>query len=72
MARHPVDAASLIAGLAFVVIGVVSLVGDLSFGDQANLVWPVLLGALGLGLVLSSRRTSRPAPVDGWEPADER
>ena len=55
MARHPLDIASLVAGLAFVLIGVVALVGDLSFRSQANLVWPVLLAALGLSLLLSNR-----------------
>jgi uncharacterized membrane protein HdeD (DUF308 family) len=55
VARHPLDVASLVAGLAFVLIGVVSLVGDLSFRSQTNLMWPVLLAALGLSLLLSNR-----------------
>ena len=61
MARHPLDTTSLLAGLAFVLLGFVTLVGDPSFGDQAGLVWPVLLAALGASLLLSGiRRGGRP------------
>ncbi len=57
MARHRLDPASLVAGLAFVVVGLVIVIGDLSFGEQADLVWPLLLGALGTGLLLTSLST---------------
>jgi len=61
VARHPLDTTSLLAGLAFVLLGFVSLVGNPSFGDQAGLVWPVLLAAFGASLVLSGiRRGARP------------
>ena len=61
MARHPLDTTSLLAGIAFVLLGFVTLVGDPSFGDQAGLVWPVLLAALGASLLLSGiRRGVRP------------
>lgn len=75
MARHPLDATSLLAGLAFVLLGFVSLVGDPSFGDQAGLVWPVLLAAFGASLLLSGiRRGARPtveaAPVEGVDGGD--
>ena len=61
MARHPLDTTSLLAGLAFMLLGFVTLVGDPSFGDQAGLVWPVLLAALGASLLLSGiRRGVRP------------
>ena len=59
MARHPLDPASLVAGVAFVVIGTIALLADLSFGEQADLVWPLLLGALGTALLLSSRAAGR-------------
>ena len=70
MARHPLDPGSLVAGLAFLVIGAIALVGDLSFGAQADLVWPVLLAALGLGLLLSSRSGSGAERTDGEQALD--
>lgn len=70
MARHPLDTTSLLAGLAFVLLGFVTLVGDPSFGDQAGLVWPVLLAALGASLLLSGiRRGARTKAEEA--PADE-
>ncbi len=60
MARR-LDTTSLVAGLAFVVIGLVSLLTDLSFKAQVNLVWPVLLAALGLALLLPDRGDGDPA-----------
>ena len=61
MARHPLDTTSLLAGLAFVLLGFVTLVGHPSLGDQARVVWPVLLAALGASLLLSGiRRGVRP------------
>lgn len=56
MARRPLDVPTLVAGIAFAVIGLVSLLGDLSLEAQVNLVWPVLLAALGLSLLLPQRR----------------
>jgi hypothetical protein len=50
------DPTSLIAGIAFTIIGLVSLVGDLSLAAHVNLVWPVLLAALGLSLLAPLRR----------------
>lgn len=55
MARRPLDVPTLVAGIAFAVIGLVSLLGDLSLEAQVNLVWPVLLAALGLSLLLPQR-----------------
>ena len=72
MARHPLDGASLVAGLAFILIGLLSQVGDLSFGDQANIVWPLLLAALGLGLLLSGRRRAAEAESGEAAAADAR
>lgn len=59
MARR-MDLTSLVAGTAFVVIGLVSLLGDLSLKAQVNLVWPVLLAALGISLLLPDHRRDEP------------
>lgn len=55
MARHPLDIASLAAGIAFVVIGVVALFGDLSLRAQLNVTWPLLLAVCGVALLASAR-----------------
>lgn len=59
MARR-MDLTSLVAGTAFVVIGLVSLLGDLSLKAQVNVVWPVLLAALGISLLLPDHRRDEP------------
>lgn len=58
MARR-LDLTSLVAGIAFAVIGLVSLLADLSLEAQVNLVWPVLLAALGVSLLLPDSRAER-------------
>lgn len=52
-----VDLVSLVAGVVVAVVWVAFAFGDLdSLGDQARVVWPTVLVAVGIGLLASSRR----------------
>jgi predicted lipid-binding transport protein (Tim44 family) len=63
--RHPLDAVSLVFGLAFTAAGLLFLAGQLDEALRLRWLWPVLLLALGAGILLDvSRRPreDRPAP----------
>lgn len=59
MGRHPLDPVSLVAGLAFVVLGTLWFAGDRE-EFVARIVWlgPALL--VGVGLVLVATTRNRP------------
>jgi hypothetical protein len=76
--RHPIDPLSFVLGAFFLTVGLVFAFG----GDASTLhvawFWPVVLGAVGVGLMLLTARTMRPrekaaSPVelDEETPADE-
>ena len=59
MRRHELDPVSLVFGFAFAGLGLVFLFGG---GDQAlrlRWVWPLLLLALGAGILYDLARTNR-------------
>lgn len=61
MHRHPIDAVSLVAGAIFAVIGVTFLLPGMAVGDLwAPELWPIVLVVLGVWLVASTLRRSRP------------
>lgn len=68
--RHRLDPTALLAGLAFVAVGVAFLAFDLdSLGDQARVLWPLLLLALGVALLLGGwQRARREVSEEGRTP----
>jgi hypothetical protein len=67
MRRHALDSVSLVFGFAFTAAGVLFFAGQLDQAVRLRWLWPVLLLALGLGILLDlgTRREQAPA-----EPAD--
>jgi hypothetical protein len=67
MRRHELDPISLVFGFAFTVAGALFLAGRLDQAVRLRWLWPLLLLALGLGVLLdlNARR-----PKGAAEPAD--
>jgi len=68
MRRHELDPVSLVFGFAFTSAGLLFLVGRLDQAVRLRWLWPLLLLALGLGVLLDLNARRPKAPV---EPADE-
>jgi hypothetical protein len=74
MRRHELDPVSLVFGFAFTSAGLLFLAGRLDQAVRLRWLWPVLLLALGLGVLLdlNTRRpkasAAPPAALDGAEP----
>ena len=68
MRRHELDPVSLVFGFAFSSAGLLFLVGRLDQAVRLRWLWPLLLLALGLGVLLDLNARRPKAPV---EPADE-
>lgn len=72
MKRHPFDPLSLIGGLAFVALGLAVLLRAVDFTlFDADWVWPGLLIAAGIGILLTlgSSRGQSPPEADHDESA---
>ena len=63
MRRHELDPVSLTFGFAFTALGLLFLVGRADQALRLHWVWPLLLLALGVGILLEVTR-SRPGPDD--------
>jgi hypothetical protein len=74
MRRHELDPVSLVFGFAFTAAGALFLAGRLDQAVRLRWLWPVLLLALGLGVLLdlNTRRPKAsaepPADLDEAEP----
>jgi hypothetical protein len=70
MRRHALDPVSLVFGFAFTAAGVLFLAGQLDQAIRLRWLWPVLLLALGLGILLDlgTRREQAPAHPAAAEP----
>jgi hypothetical protein len=71
--RHPLDPISLTFGFAFTGLGLLFLVGRADQALRLQWVWPLLLLALGAGILFDlSRGHGRPTPEPDPEapPAD--
>jgi hypothetical protein len=68
MRRHELDPVSLVFGFAFTSAGLLFLVGRLDQAVRLRWLWPLLLLALGLGVLLDLNARRPKASV---EPADE-
>jgi hypothetical protein len=71
--RHQLDPISLTFGFAFTGLGLLFLVGRADQALRLQWVWPLLLLALGAGILFDlSRGRGRPSPEPGPEapPAD--
>jgi hypothetical protein len=68
MRRHELDPVSLVFGFAFTSAGLLFLVGRLDQAVRLRWLWPLLLLALGLGVLLDLNARRPGAPV---EPANE-
>jgi hypothetical protein len=68
MRRHELDPVSLVFGFAFTAAGLLFLAGRVDQAVRLRWLWPLLLLALGLGILLdlSGRRTR--AAADAAEP----
>jgi hypothetical protein len=63
MRRHDLDPVSLVFGFAFTGLGLLFLIGQADQALRARWVWPLLLLALGAGILLDvTRNRSRPDP----------
>ena len=81
MSRRMPDPAGLIAGVAFVGIGLVFLVGEVELANRARWVWPIVLFSLGAGILAAvlgrpgdepSQPLPEPAPrADATDPWPE-
>lgn len=58
MERHGLDLLSLLAGLFFLVVGVIALIDVPGLTLSLIWIWPIGLMILGLGLLLSALRRS--------------
>ncbi len=78
MRRHELDPISLVFGFAVTGLGLLFLVGRADVAYRLRWVWPVLLLAVGLAILLDLRlRASRPdepatAPPSASTPAEPR
>jgi hypothetical protein len=71
MTRHHLDPISLTFGFAFTGLGLLFLVGRADQALRLQWVWPLLLLALGAGILFDlSRGRDRPAPEPEAPPAD--
>ena len=62
MRRHDLDPVSLVFGFAFTGLGLLFLIGQADQALRLRWVWPLLLLALGAGILLDvTRNRSRPA-----------
>jgi hypothetical protein len=62
MRRHDLDPISLVFGFAFTGLGLLFLIGQADQALRLRWVWPLLLLALGAGILLDvTRNRSRPA-----------
>jgi len=69
--RHQLDPISLTFGFAFTGLGLLFLVGRADQALRLQWVWPLLLLALGAGILFDlSRGRDRPAPEPGAPAAD--
>jgi hypothetical protein len=69
MRRHELDPVSLVFGFAFTAAGALFLAGRVDQAVRLRWLWPLLLLALGLGILLDlNTRRSKP-PADTAEPA---
>jgi hypothetical protein len=68
MRRHELDPVSLTFGFAFSALGLLFLIGRADQALRLHWVWPLLLLALGVGILLDVTR-SRPGP-DAALPAE--
>jgi len=59
MRRHDLDPVSLTFGFVFTGLGLLFLVGRADEALRLRWVWPLLLLALGIGILLDIARTSR-------------
>jgi hypothetical protein len=65
MRRHELDPISLVFGFAFAGLGLVFLIGEADQALRLRWVWPLLLLALGAGILFDLARTNRlPDPVE--------
>jgi hypothetical protein len=67
MRRHELDPVSLVFGFAFTSAGLLFLAGRLDQAVRLRWLWPLLLLALGLGVLLDLNARRPKAPT---EPAD--
>jgi hypothetical protein len=65
--RHPLDPVSLVFGFTFTAAGLLFLSGQLDQALRLRWLWPVLLLALGVGILLDAGTRRRP-PEDRPEP----
>jgi len=78
MRRHELDPISLVFGFAVTGLGLLFLAGRADLAYRLRWVWPVLLLAVGLAILLDLRvRASRPdepatAPLSASTPAEPR
>lgn len=56
MKRHKFDTVSFVFGAFFLVVAVLALFSEARLLDVLRTGWPVLLVALGLGILFSARR----------------
>jgi hypothetical protein len=75
MRRHELDPISLTFGFAFAALGLLFLLGQADQAFRLHWVWPLLLLALGAGILLDialgRRRTPDPGVAPGPDPAPE-
>jgi hypothetical protein len=60
MRRHELDPVSLTFGFAFTGLGLLFLFGQADQALRLRWVWPLLLGALGVAILLDLARGPRP------------
>jgi hypothetical protein len=70
MRRHELDPVSLVFGFAFTAAGALFLAGQVEQAVRLRWLWPLLLLALGLGILLdlNTRRAKPPADLAEPEP----
>jgi hypothetical protein len=64
MRRHDLDPVSLTFGFVFAGLGLLFLVGRADEALRLRWIWPLLLLALGVGILLDIARTSRRTDPD--------
>jgi hypothetical protein len=69
MRRHQLDPVSLVFGFAFTAAGTLFLAGRVEQAVRLRWLWPLLLLALGLGILLDlgTRRPKAPADAEAGE-----
>lgn len=56
MKRHKFDTVSFVFGVFFLIVAALALFSDARLVDVIRTGWPVLLIALGLGILFSAKR----------------